>query len=94
MDWEPQGAGFEPPLDWGPGPTAPVSTASAPRPSSAPVTRRATPSRYATAREALHTVFGYDDFRGDQAAIVDQVIAGGDAVVLMPTGGARAPDSS
>lgn len=89
MDWEPQGAGFEPPLDWGPGPTTPVSTASAPRPSSAPVTRRATPSRYATAREALHTVFGYDDFRGDQAAIVDQVIAGGDAVVLMPTGGGK-----
>lgn len=86
MDWEPQGAGFEPPLDWGPGPTTPVS---APRPSSAPVTRRATPSRYATAREALHTVFGYDDFRGDQAAIVDQVIAGGDAVVLMPTGGGK-----
>ncbi|MFK3835935.1 DNA helicase RecQ [Microbacterium sp. NPDC087868] len=89
MDWEPQGAGFEPPLDWGPGPTTPVSTASAPRPSSAPVTRRATPSRYATAREALHTVFGYDEFRGDQAAIVDQVIAGGDAVVLMPTGGGK-----
>ncbi|MGN7966899.1 DNA helicase RecQ [Microbacterium sp. 22179] len=89
MDWEPQGAGFEPPLDWGPGPTTPVSTATAPRPSSAPVTRRATPSRYATAREALHTVFGYDDFRGDQAAIVDQVIAGGDAVVLMPTGGGK-----
>ncbi len=89
MDWEPQGAGFEPPLDWGPGPTTPVSTASAPRPSSEPVTRRATPSRYATAREALHTVFGYDDFRGDQAAIVDQVIAGGDAVVLMPTGGGK-----
>ena len=89
MDWEPQGAGFEPPLDWGPGPTTPVSMASAPRPSSEPVTRRATPSRYATAREALHTVFGYDDFRGDQAAIVDQVIAGGDAVVLMPTGGGK-----
>ncbi|MBQ3358071.1 MAG: DNA helicase RecQ [Microbacterium sp.] len=89
MDWEPQGAGFEPPLDWGPGPTTPVSTATAPRPSSAPVTRRATPSRYTTAREALHTVFGYDDFRGDQAAIVDQVIAGGDAVVLMPTGGGK-----
>ncbi|MFJ4253672.1 DNA helicase RecQ [Microbacterium sp. NPDC090003] len=89
MDWEPQGAGFEPPLDWGPGPATPVSPVSAPRPNSAPVARRATPSRYATAREALHTVFGYDDFRGDQAAIVDQVIAGGDAVVLMPTGGGK-----
>ena len=39
--------------------------------------------------EVLHRVFGYDEFRGDQAAIVDQVIAGGDAVVLMPTGGGR-----
>ncbi|WP_180964549.1 DNA helicase RecQ [Microbacterium sp. UMB0228] len=81
MDWEPQGAGFEPPLDWGPGPTTAVTTA--------PAVRRATPSRYATAREALHTVFGYDDFRGDQAAIVEQVIGGGDAVVLMPTGGGK-----
>ena len=87
MDWEPQGAGYEPPLDWGPGPTTPVSRA--PRPSSAPAARRATPSRHATAREALHTVFGYDEFRGDQAAIVDQVIGGGDAVVLMPTGGGK-----
>ncbi|WEK61946.1 MAG: DNA helicase RecQ [Candidatus Microbacterium colombiense] len=83
MDWEPQGAGFEPPLDWGPGPTTPVVAASA------PAVRRSTPSRYATAGEALRTVFGYDEFRGDQAAIVDQVIAGGDAVVLMPTGGGK-----
>jgi len=87
MDWEPQGAGFEPPLDWGPGPTTPVSPPV--MTASAPATRQATPSRYPTAREALHTVFGYDAFRGDQADIVDQVIAGGDAVVLMPTGGGK-----
>ncbi|WP_428829742.1 DNA helicase RecQ [Gordonia hirsuta] len=37
----------------------------------------------------MRTVFGYDDFRGDQAAIVEQVIGGGDAVVLMPTGGGK-----
>lgn len=86
MDWEPQGAGFEPPLDWGQGPVTPVTTTTHGRP---PVERRATPSRYATARDALHTVFGYDDFRGDQADIVEQVIAGGDAVVLMPTGGGK-----
>jgi len=49
----------------------------------------ATPSRYPTALEALRTVFGYDAFRGDQAAIVEQVIGGGDAVVLMPTGGGK-----
>ncbi|WP_417563350.1 DNA helicase RecQ [Microbacterium sp.] len=37
----------------------------------------------------LREVYGYDAFRGDQAAIVDQVIQGGDAVVLMPTGGGK-----
>ena len=47
------------------------------------------PSRYATSGEALHTVFGYDAFRGDQAAAIDHVVGGGDAVVLMPTGGGK-----
>ncbi|MGY6651298.1 DNA helicase RecQ [Amycolatopsis sp. TRM77291] len=37
----------------------------------------------------LNRVFGYDDFRGDQHAIVEHVIAGGDALVLMPTGGGK-----
>jgi ATP-dependent DNA helicase RecQ len=37
----------------------------------------------------LHEVFGYTDFRGHQAAIVEQVIGGGDALVLMPTGGGK-----
>ncbi|GAA4526539.1 DNA helicase RecQ [Brachybacterium paraconglomeratum] len=41
------------------------------------------------ALEILSTVFGYDSFRGDQAAIIDQVARGGDAVVLMPTGGGK-----
>ncbi|MGX5697555.1 DNA helicase RecQ [Agromyces soli] len=49
----------------------------------------AAPARFATAIDALRTVFGYDDFRGDQAAIIEQVAAGGDAVVLMPTGGGK-----
>jgi len=40
-------------------------------------------------RDVLHTVFGYDDFRGDQAAVIDRLIRGGDAVVLMPTGGGK-----
>lgn len=40
-------------------------------------------------RAVLHEVFGYDEFRGDQADIVEQVIGGGDAVVLMPTGGGK-----
>ncbi len=38
---------------------------------------------------ALHRVFGYDAFRGDQAEIIDHVIGGGDALVLMPTGGGK-----
>ena len=37
----------------------------------------------------LSHVFGYDSFRGEQSAIIDQVANGGDAVVLMPTGGGR-----
>ena len=37
----------------------------------------------------LQDVFGYASFRGPQAAIVDHVIAGGDALVLMPTGGGK-----
>ncbi|HEY3469785.1 MAG TPA: DNA helicase RecQ [Amycolatopsis sp.] len=47
---------------------------------------------FATVSDALETlrrVFGYDSFRGDQAAIVEHVIAGGDALVLMPTGGGK-----
>ncbi len=37
----------------------------------------------------LGEVFGYSDFRGPQRAIVDHVIDGGDALVLMPTGGGK-----
>ncbi len=37
----------------------------------------------------LNHVFGYSSFRGQQAEIVDRVTAGGDAVVLMPTGGGK-----
>ncbi|MDO3699508.1 DNA helicase RecQ, partial [Curtobacterium flaccumfaciens] len=43
----------------------------------------------AAALDVLHRVWGYDDFRGEQAAIIDQVVAGGDALVLMPTGGGK-----
>jgi len=37
----------------------------------------------------LKRVFGYDAFRGHQAAVIDHVIAGGDALVLMPTGSGK-----
>ncbi|MFJ9588592.1 DNA helicase RecQ [Streptomyces acidicola] len=37
----------------------------------------------------LDRVFGYEAFRGEQEAIIEHVVAGGDAVVLMPTGGGK-----
>ncbi|WP_157008157.1 DNA helicase RecQ [Agromyces laixinhei] len=51
--------------------------------------RAAAPARFDSAAEALHTVFGYDSFRGEQAEIIAQLAGGGDAVVLMPTGGGK-----
>jgi len=42
-----------------------------------------------TALAQLRQVFGFDAFRGEQAAIVEHVVAGGDALVLMPTGGGK-----
>ena len=41
------------------------------------------------ALQTLHDVFGYSSFRGEQQAIVEHVTAGGDALVLMPTGGGK-----
>lgn len=41
------------------------------------------------ALSALRTVFGYDSFRGAQQEIIEHVIEGGDALVLMPTGGGK-----
>ncbi|MCW8163752.1 DNA helicase RecQ [Verminephrobacter aporrectodeae subsp. tuberculatae] len=41
------------------------------------------------AHSVLHDVFGYEQFRGPQQAIVEHVIGGGDALVLMPTGGGK-----
>ena len=37
----------------------------------------------------LKEVFGYDRFRGCQQEVIEQVIGGGDALVLMPTGGGK-----
>ncbi len=42
-----------------------------------------------TAQSVLESVFGYSAFRGQQADIIEHVIAGGDALVLMPTGGGK-----
>ncbi len=41
------------------------------------------------AQRILKDVFGYDSFRGRQGAIIERVASGGDALVLMPTGGGK-----
>lgn len=56
--------------------------ASPPYPSSAPRTPQ-------SALHILQHVFGYPAFRGEQQAIVEHVATGGDALVLMPTGGGK-----
>jgi len=46
-------------------------------------------SRLSDPAEVLRRVFGYDTFRGSQQEIIDHLIGGEDAVVLMPTGGGK-----
>jgi ATP-dependent DNA helicase RecQ len=41
------------------------------------------------ATDVLNRVFGYAAFRGEQREIIEHVVAGGDALVLMPTGGGK-----
>ncbi|OOG46621.1 DNA helicase RecQ [Polaromonas sp. A23] len=47
------------------------------------------PTTHPSPLDILGQVFGYSDFRGPQQAIVDHVVQGGDALVLMPTGGGK-----
>ncbi len=39
--------------------------------------------------EVLHRVFGFPDFLGQQEAVIEHTVAGGDSLVLMPTGGGK-----
>ncbi len=54
-----------------------------------PGASQATESTDAAALELLRAVFGYREFRGEQLAIIRQVAAGDDVLVLMPTGGGK-----
>ncbi len=47
------------------------------------------PEALSTERGILRDVFGYEQFRGPQQAVVEHVTRGGDALVLMPTGGGK-----
>ena len=40
-------------------------------------------------RKILSDVFGYASFRGAQESVIDHIVAGGDALVLMPTGAGK-----
>jgi ATP-dependent DNA helicase RecQ len=67
--------------------TEPAAAPAVPAPA-APATGPARPAR-GDALDVLHRVFGYDEFRGAQQDVIEHVIAGGDALVLMPTGGGK-----
>ena len=81
----------EPPYDPFYDAPLPVDRASSATSSTAvaPAVRRAALGPHSTALETLEKVFGYDSFRGQQAEIIQTVIDGGDALVLMPTGGGK-----
>ena len=55
-------------------------------PASTPTGSAAAPR---SARDLLREVFGFAEYRPDQEEIVDHLVAGGDAFVLMPTGGGK-----
>ena len=53
------------------------------------LTREPPSSANRSPEQVLHEVFGYESFRLLQGEIVQEVVNGGDALVLMPTGGGK-----
>lgn len=47
------------------------------------------PADLSTAREILHRVFGHADFRGLQADVISEILAGRDVMAVLPTGGGK-----
>ena len=47
------------------------------------------PAHPSAALKTLQEIFGYEAFRGEQQAVIDHIVAGGNALVLMPTGGGK-----
>lgn len=47
------------------------------------------PTNPSTSLQVLEEVFGYSAFRGNQEAVIEHLVAGGDALVLMPTGAGK-----
>jgi ATP-dependent DNA helicase RecQ len=68
-----------------------ASEAGTPAVPGVPVTATApaVPDGARRAATVLHRVFGFETFRGRQEEIIDHVVGGGDALVLMPTGGGK-----
>lgn len=48
-----------------------------------------TPAMRLDPQTVLRSVFGYDSFRGMQRDVIDHMVEGGDALVIMPTGGGK-----
>ena len=46
-------------------------------------------NNYSSPIELLQNLYGYEQFRGNQAAVIDAAVAGSDCLVLMPTGGGK-----
>ncbi len=97
--WEPSDDDAPPPDEWMPpvddaydgyaGALARQTRDTEAAPSAPVRAREPRPTVGADPQTVLTEVYGYDAFRGDQAEIVAHVVGGGDAVVLMPTGGGK-----